>query len=115
MKRALVVLMAVLLLSPQVLVSYAEEAYTFKVKGVVRALPGKGTAANEVLIKHEEIPDYRDSSGTVVGMMAMTMPFYLGPGVSLSGIAVGDSVELVVEQKLEPKYSELVTSIAKVR
>lgn len=115
MKRAIAVLLLVLACGPLARVSHAEEAYTFKVKGIVRALPGKGTAANEVLIKHEEIPDYRDSSGKVVGMMAMTMPFYLAPDTSLAGIAVGDSVVLVVEQRLEPKYSEFVTSIIKLQ
>jgi len=46
--------------------------------------------------------------------MAMTMPFYLAEGLSISGIGVGDPVQLVVEQRLEPKYSEKVVSIAKV-
>lgn len=92
----------------------ADEAYSFTVKGVVKALPGQGTAKNEILVKHEEIPDYRDSSGKVVGMMPMTMPFYLADGLSISGIGVGDPVRLVVEQRLEPKYSEKVVSIAKV-
>lgn len=92
----------------------AEETYSFTVKGVVKSLPGQGAAQNEILVKHEEIPDYRDSSGKVVGMMAMTMPFYLADSTSLAGIAVGDSVEMVVEQRLEPKYSEKVVSIAKM-
>ncbi len=92
----------------------AEAPYSFQVKGVLRGLPGDGRAANEILVKHEEIPEYRDSSGKVVGMMAMTMPFYLAPKVSLEGLHVGDKVELVVEQRLEPKYSEQVTKIAKV-
>ena len=93
--------------------AHADEAYSFKVRGVVRALPGAGTAPNEILVKHEEIPDYRDSSGKVVGMMAMTMPFYLAPSTSLAGIAVGDTVEMLVEQRLEPKYTEFVVSVAK--
>jgi Cu/Ag efflux protein CusF len=94
--------------------AFAEDAYTFKVKGVVRGLPGDGRAANEILVKHEEITDYRDSSGEVVGMMAMTMPFYLSPQTSLAGIGVGDTVEMVVEQRLEPKYSEQVVKVSKL-
>ena len=107
-------LAAVIALTLSAASAVAEDSYTFKVKGVVRALPGEGRAANEILVKHEEIPDYRDSSGEVVGMMAMTMPFYLAPQVSLKGVAEGDAVELVVEQRLQPKYSEQVTSISKL-
>ena len=92
----------------------AQDVFTFKVRGTVRALPGHGRAANEILVKHEEIPDYRDSSGAVVGMMAMTMPFYTAPELSLKGIAEGDSVEMVVEQRLKPKYTEQVVSISKL-
>jgi Cu/Ag efflux protein CusF len=44
----------------------------------------------------------------------MTMPFYLAPEVSLKGIAQGDAVELLVEQRLKPKYTEQVTSITKL-
>lgn len=93
--------------------SRAETPATVTVHGVIRALPGSGLGKDEILIKHEEIPDYRDSSGKVVGMMAMTMPFYLDPGTSLKGLAVGDEVELVLEQQFEPKYSERVVSISK--
>jgi Cu/Ag efflux protein CusF len=93
--------------------AYADEAYSFKVKGVVRGLPGQGLAKDEILVKHEEIPEYRDQSGAVVGMMAMTMPFYLSPDVTLGGIAVGDRVELRVEQHLKPEFSEKVVEIKK--
>lgn len=111
MKQIFLVAIAMLALTSSAL---AEDGYTFKVKGVVRGLPGAGRAANEVLVKHEEIPDYRDSSGAVVGMMAMTMPFYLAPKVSLKGIAEGDAVEMLVEQRLQPKYTEQVVSISKL-
>lgn len=93
----------------------AEERYTYNVRGIVRALPGKGRAANEVLVKHEPIPEYRDESGKVVGMMAMTMPFYLGEKVSASELHVGDAVEMVVEQSFKPTFSERVVKIAKVK
>ncbi len=97
-------------------VGWADEApYTFVVKGVIRAMPGDGRADNEILVKHEEIPEYRDSSGKIVGMMAMTMPFYLAPSASLKGISAGDAVELVVQQTLEPKHTERVVSITKAK
>lgn len=105
------VLIALLVLSSTI--AHADEAYSFKVKGVVRGLPGQGLAKDEILVKHEEIPEYRDQSGKVVGMMAMTMPFYLSPDVPLEGIAVGDRIELRVEQHLKPEFSEKVVELKK--
>lgn len=95
--------------------AFAEDAYTFTVHGVVKALPGKGLAQNEILVKHEAIPEYRDESGKVVGMMAMTMPFYLRDVASLKDLQVGDRVDLVVEQQLKPTFSEQVISVEKKR
>jgi Cu/Ag efflux protein CusF len=92
----------------------AEDSFSYTVRGVVKALPGNGRAANEILVKHEPIPDYRDQSGKVVGMMAMTMPFYLSEKVSADGINVGDAVEMVLEQRLTPRYTESVVSLKKV-
>ena len=93
--------------------AYAEDVYSFTVRGVVQALPGAGRAPNELLVKHEPIPDYRDSSGEVVGMAAMTMPFYLGEGVAVNDLKVNDPVELTVEQRIRPKYSEKVVRVTK--
>ena len=92
----------------------AQESHSYTVKGVIKALPGNGRAANELIVKHEPIPNYRDEAGNVVGMMAMTMPFYLAESVSTSGLAVGDNVELTVEQKLKPKFSEQVVVLKKL-
>jgi len=94
---------------------FAQDIFTYHVKGIVKALPGKGTAANEILVKHEPIPDYRDEAGNVVGMAAMTMPFYLAKGVTTESLAVGDQVEMVVEQRLKPRFSEEVVSLKKVK
>jgi Cu/Ag efflux protein CusF len=92
----------------------AQDSYSYTVKGVIKALPGNGRAANELIVKHEPIPNYRDEAGNVVGMMAMTMPFYLSESLSASGLEVGDSVELTVEQKLKPKFSEQVVVLKKL-
>ena len=94
-------------------VASAQETYSYTVKGVVRALPGNGLAANEILVKHEPIPEYRDETGAVVGMMAMTMPFYLSESLSAKDLRVGDSVEMVVEQRIKPKFEEKVVSLNK--
>jgi Cu/Ag efflux protein CusF len=92
----------------------SEDVYTFSVKGVVKALPGKGLAANEILVRHEPIPEYRDESGSVVGMMAMTMPFYLDDLALIKDISVGDPIEMVVEQRIKPRYIDKVVSLTKL-
>jgi Cu/Ag efflux protein CusF len=95
---------------------WAEQVYSFTVKGVVKRLPqGQANGQRELLVKHEEIPEYRDRSGKVVGMMAMTMPFYLSQTLSLEGVAVGDAVELTVEQRIEPRFNEEVVALRKVQ
>jgi Cu/Ag efflux protein CusF len=92
----------------------ADTAYHFTVKGIIKSMPGDGLANNEILVKHQPIPEYRDESGAIVGMMAMTMPFYLAKDVSLKGIKAGDAVEFKVEQHLKPQFTEVVTEIKKV-
>jgi Cu/Ag efflux protein CusF len=93
--------------------AFADEAYFYTVKGIIKGMPGDRLAKNELLVKHQPIPGYRDDTGAIVGMMAMTMPFYLKEGVSLEGIKEGDSVELKVEQHLRPKFTEEVVSVTK--
>lgn len=93
----------------------ADQVYSYTVTGVIRALPGNGRAANEILVKHDPIPGYRDEAGNVVGMMAMTMPFYLADPQSVASLQVGDSIEMVVEQQLKPTFSEKVVSIKKTK
>jgi Cu/Ag efflux protein CusF len=93
--------------------AWAQDVFSYSVKGVVKALPGNGRASNEIIVKHEAIPDYRDESGNIVGMMAMTMPFYLAKTTKIDGIAVGDAVQMTVEQRLKPGFTEEVVSITK--
>jgi len=114
MVKAIVVFIFSLVLLCSNVYAGEEGVYSLQVRGVVKALPGPGIAANEILVKHEPIPDYRDESGNVVGMMAMTMPFYLAKSVSLDGIAVGDVVEMVVEQRIKPKFSDSVVAIKEI-
>lgn len=93
----------------------AQQVYSYTVTGIVRALPGNGRAANEILVKHDPIPNYRDEAGNVVGMMAMTMPFYLSDSTSAADLKVGDTIEMVVEQQLKPSFTEKVVSIKKTK
>lgn len=94
--------------------AFADTAYYFTVKGIIKGMPGDGLAANEILVKHQPIPEYRDETGAITGMMAMTMPFYLAKDVSLNGIKAGDAVELKIEQHLKPQFTEVVSAIKKV-
>ncbi len=57
-------------------------------------MPTPGRPQSDFSVHHEAIDGFADGSGRVVGMGAMTMPFPLGPGVTLEGIAVGDVVEI---------------------
>lgn len=115
MRVFLALLVGVCLFALAALEGVAQEVYTYHVKGVVKVLPGNRTARNEILVKHEPIPQYRDKAGNVVGMSAMTMPFYLAKGVGLQDVAVGDYVEMVVEQRLKPRFTEEVVSIHKIK
>lgn len=69
-------------------------ARTYTVNGVVERLPEPGTARPEIVIRHAAIPDFVDAEGHETGMPGMTMPFPLGDGVALEGIAAGTAVEL---------------------
>lgn len=63
------------------------QAATYRVRGVVRSV-GDGS----LHIRHEAIPEFRDPSGDVVGMEAMSMEFALDAGVSTDGLSPGDTV-----------------------
>jgi Cu/Ag efflux protein CusF len=96
----------------------AQDAFTYRVKGEIKAIPPQGAGGSdgtkEIIVKHEPIPDYRDEAGNIVGMAAMTMPFYLSKDLKTESVAVGDRVELVVEQRLKPRFSEVVVSLKKL-
>lgn len=71
-------------------------ARRYTMRGVVVQLPDRGSAHPQVVLRHERIPDFRDASGAVIGMDAMTMPFDLAPAASAPALAVGDQVEAVL-------------------
>ena len=72
---------------------------TYTVRGEVAALPA--SAGGELTVHHEAVPDFHDRKGRPEPMDSMTMPFAVGPGVSLDGIAVGDRVEMTFELRWE--------------
>lgn len=72
----------------------AGQVATYRVRGVVRSV-GDGS----LHIRHEAIPEFRDPSGDVVGMEAMSMEFAVDDAVSLEGLNAGDKAafELTVD------------------
>ena len=70
------------------------QARRYVVRGEVIRLPSPSARSQEVFIRHEPIDDFADSSGRVVGMASMTMPFPMAPLALAAGLAVGDKVEL---------------------
>jgi Cu/Ag efflux protein CusF len=70
-------------------------ARRYTVRGEVLRLPPAG-APGQLVLRHEAIPDFVDSSGAVAGMEAMAMPFDVAPAVRLDGMSVGDKVEAVL-------------------
>lgn len=65
----------------------------YTVRGRLSKLPVAGKPP-EIRATHEAIDDFLDGQGRVVGMGAMDMEFPLGPGVSASGLALGDMLEI---------------------
>ena len=76
------------------------------VRGLVERLPQVDGPDKALYVHHAAIPGFRDEHGKVVGMMSMTMPFPVAPGVSLEGIAPGHPVQftLAVAWKGHPGY-----------
>lgn len=83
------------------------EATSYQVRGVVRAI-----GADSLHIRHEAIPDFRDLSGEVVGMEAMSMDFALGSGVSTDGLAPGDQIEFTLRIDWDAERPAQITALA---
>lgn len=67
-------------------------AHTYRVRGVVVALPD-ARSGHAITLHHEAIPGFVDFTGKPSTMESMTMPFPLAAGVTADGLAVGDIVE----------------------
>lgn len=88
-------------------------AAAYEVAGEIVRLP---TAERpEIVLRHDAVPGFRDESGKVVGMDAMTMPFALAPGVALDGLAAGDNVAFTLEVRWsDDRQPVRITRIARV-
>lgn len=81
----------------------------YTVTGDVVRLPAEGQ--REIIIKHDKIIDYRDSTGNVVGMNAMTMPFWLSDPALAKNLKPGDRVQFTLKSQWHPMPSEQITAI----
>lgn len=64
----------------------------YVVRGEIARLPAR--PGDELSVRHEAIPGFKDRTGATVGMDAMVMGFGVGPGLSLGGLEVGDKVQV---------------------
>ena len=69
-------------------------ARVYVVRGEVVAPPSPVASGTQVLVRHEAIDDFVDSTGQAVGMDAMVMPFDVAPPVTAKDLVVGDKVEV---------------------
>lgn len=92
---ALATLMAAACSGPSAPTSAPGESYAMR--GEIVRLPAAGE--QEITVRHEAVPGFRDDRGRVVGMEGMTMPFALAPGVALDGFAAGDRVAFTLEMR----------------
>jgi len=74
-------------------------------RGEIVRLPVAGS--REITIRHEAVPDFRDETGKIVGMEAMTMPFTLAPfvpQVALDGLAPGDRIAFTLVMRWQDPH-----------
>ena len=89
-----------------------DQVYT--VRGIVVGLPAADKPASELTIRHEPIPAFMNREGRIVGMDSMEMPFTPARGVSLSGLAIGDTVEFTFEVRWKQSPFSQLTRIQKL-
>lgn len=88
--------------------------HTYTTRGRIVSLPEPGNPASEFRVHHEAIDDFRHADDSPAPMKSMTMPYPLGPGVSLEDLAVGDVVEFTFDVQWEPSPGMGVTAIKKL-
>lgn len=86
-----------------------DQIYT--VRGEIRQLPDGENPASGLQLQHENIPDFVNRDGDVVGMKPMIMQFTPGPGVDLSDLSVGDKVQFTFDVDWDGSPLFMVTRI----
>lgn len=85
---------------PSPLAEPGEGVTRYVVRGRVTGLPVAGDPRSDLSVYHEEVPNF---------MGSMEMPFpQVSQAVSLSGLAVGDPVEMTLDVTQEPFGYEVV-------
>jgi Cu/Ag efflux protein CusF len=87
---------------------------TYRVRGILQALPDPETGAGQLRIHHEAIPDLVGASGEVEPMPAMTMSFPVASEVDLAGLAAGDLVRFDLRIDWQAARPVAVTAIEKL-
>jgi len=96
--------------------------HSYTVRGKVVTIPTAERPIDDLQIRHEAVPDFKNREGVVFvnskgvkGMVSMTMGFPLGKGVSLGDITPGDLAEFTFVTTWGEKYpSYEVTKIIKL-
>lgn len=86
--------------------------YVYTTRAIVLSLPGE-RVTEEFIVHHETIPDYRSINGSI-GMNEMAMPIPVPDRSVLTGISVGDKVELTFGERFEPDHKMGLISIIKL-
>ncbi|MEM7353674.1 MAG: copper-binding protein [Acidobacteriota bacterium] len=87
---------------------------TYRVRAQVRQLPVETRAVQELVVRHEAIPEFKDMEGEVVGMESMTMPFPVDDPELLTGIEPGDRIELDFEVRWDDGNPLTLTAVSKL-
>ncbi|MFN7020094.1 MAG: hypothetical protein ACK4WH_02040 [Phycisphaerales bacterium] len=72
------------------------------VRGRVEMLPIAGRPQTEFVAYHEAIPEFKRFDGKL-GMNEMSMPFPLAKGLDVSGLKIGDIVEIEFGVWMQPR------------
>ncbi len=84
---------------------------TYTVRGRIITLPARESKIY-FQVHHEEIKDFLDKDGKVVGMKEMIMPFPdLAPNLSLAAFSTGDVVAITFDVRWDGPPRTLVTSV----
>ncbi len=62
-------------------------------------------------MRHEAISEFKDADGKVVGMDSMTMPFPLASPELISGLEVGDRIEMQFDVRWDGDHPLEITVI----
>lgn len=87
---------------------------TYTTRGMVVQLPRGNDPRTQFKVHHEAIDNFVNHTGKMVGMSAMTMEFPPARGVSLTGLAVGDPVEITFSVWWNDTPPWLATKITKL-